>query len=97
MPTNTITKRYYPALSEVISTEDLPEFLHFAEEGLENILSKIYYKNLQYSRSQRGDSAFYSLDIISKSIGLPLPFGMRLVLNPDTDTLRVSRVPLDKT
>ncbi|TDQ77457.1 hypothetical protein [Sphingobacterium yanglingense] len=85
MPTNTITKRYYPALSEVISTEDLPEFLHFAEEGLENILSKIYYKNLQYSRSQRGDSAFYSLDIISKSIGLPLPFGMRLVLNPDTD------------
>lgn len=86
MPTNaTITKRYYPALSEVISTDDLPEFLNFAAEGLEGLLSKIHYKNLQYSRSLRGDSAFYSLDIVANNIGLPLPFGLRLVLNPDED------------
>lgn len=38
-----------------------------------------------FSRSLRGDSAFYSLDIIAKNIRLQLPFGMRLVLNPDED------------
>jgi len=32
--TNAVTKRYYPALSEVIAIDDLPEFLHFAEDGL---------------------------------------------------------------
>jgi hypothetical protein len=84
MPTtNVITKRYYPALSEVITVDDLPEFLHFAEDGLNLLLDKIHYKNLQYSKSYRGDAAFYSLDIISKNIGLDLPFGLRFVLNPD--------------
>ena len=28
--TKPITKRYYPSLSEVITVDDLPEFLHFA-------------------------------------------------------------------
>ncbi|MGY0041043.1 hypothetical protein [Pedobacter sp. NJ-S-72] len=83
--TKPITKRYYPALSEVITTDDLPEFLHFAEDGLNLLLDKIHYKNLQYSKSQRGDSAFYSLDIVTGNIGLNLPFGLRLVLNPDVD------------
>ncbi|UIR56360.1 hypothetical protein LZQ00_00695 [Sphingobacterium sp. SRCM116780] len=83
--TNTITNRYYPALSEVITVDDLPEFLHSAEEGLNGLLDRIHYKNLQYSRSQRGDSAYYSLDVVAKNIGLALPFSMRLVLNPDED------------
>lgn len=83
--TKVVTRRYYPALSEVITIADLPEFLHFAENGLNQLLDKIHYKNLQYSKSQRGDSAFYSLDIVTNNIGLDLPFGMRLVLNPDVD------------
>ncbi|WP_145861289.1 hypothetical protein [Pedobacter suwonensis] len=86
MPANqVVTRRFYPALSEVITVDDLPEFLHFAENGLNQLLDKIHYKNLQYSKSQRGDSAFYSLDIVSNNIGLDLPFGLRLVLNPDED------------
>jgi len=83
--TTAITKRYYPALSEVIKADDLPEFLHFAENGLSSVLDHIHYKNFQYSKSARGDSAFYSLDIISKNLGIDLPFGLRLVLNPDED------------
>lgn len=83
--TTAITKRYYPALSEVIQADDLPEFLHFAENGLSSILDHIHYKNFQYSKSARGDSAFYSLDIISKNLGIDLPFGLRLILNPDKD------------
>ncbi|ETZ21004.1 hypothetical protein N824_02505 [Pedobacter sp. V48] len=35
MPTTkAVTKRYCPALSEMITVDDLPEFLHFAENGL---------------------------------------------------------------
>ena len=59
--TNVIPKRYYPALSEVISIHDLPEFLLLAEDGLIMLLNKIHYKNLQYSKSYRGDAPFYSI------------------------------------
>jgi hypothetical protein len=50
MPTasTTLAKRYYPKLSEVITIEDLPEFLSFAEDGLNTIFDKIHYKDLQY-------------------------------------------------
>jgi hypothetical protein len=90
MPTNPITAvpiptpRYYPRLSEIVTVDDLPEFLSFVENGLNTIFDKIHYKNLQYSKGYRGDSAFYSLDIVtSKRLALPLPFDLALVLNPD--------------
>lgn len=90
MPTNPIpavpipTARYYPRLSEIITVDDLPEFLSFVEDGLNSIFDKIHYKNLQYSKGYRGDSAFYSLDIVTSSpLSLPLPFDLKLVLNPD--------------
>ncbi|MTH18287.1 hypothetical protein [Flavobacterium sp. LC2016-01] len=92
MPTNPIpavpipTARYYPRLSEIVTVDDLPEFLSFVEDGLNSIFNKIHYKNLQYSKGYRGDSAFYSLDIVtSEKLSLPLPFGLGLVLNPDLD------------
>ena len=92
MPTNPIpavpipTARYYPRLSEVVAVDDLPEFLSFVQNGLNAIFDKIHYKNLQYSKGYRGDSAFYSLDIVtSTKLALPLPFGLGLVLNPDLD------------
>jgi len=78
------TPRYYPRLSEIVAVDDLPEFLSFVQNGLNSIFDKIHYKNLQYSKGYRGDSAFYSLDIVtSKKLALPLPFGLGLVLNPD--------------
>lgn len=84
VPIPTATARYYPRLSEIVTVDDLPEFLSFVENGLNAIFDKIHYKNLQYSKGYRGDSAFYSLDIVtSKKLALPLPFGLGLVLNPD--------------
>lgn len=59
MPTNPIpavpvtTARYYPRLSEIITVDDLPEFLSFVENGLNSIFDKIHYKNLQYSKGYR--------------------------------------------
>ncbi|WP_166922442.1 hypothetical protein [Flavobacterium poyangense] len=90
MPTNPIpavpipTARYYPRLSEIVTVDDLPEFLSFVENGLNSIFDKIHYKNLQYSKGYRGDSAFYSLDIVTgEKLAIPLPFGLGLILNPD--------------
>ena len=67
---NTVAKRYYPKLSEVITVEDLPEFLTIAQDGLNAILNKTHYKNIQYTRSYRGNAAFYSLDIVGKTLAL---------------------------
>lgn len=85
MPNIVPTARYYPKLSEVITVDDLPEFLSFVENGINAIFDKIHYKNLQYSKSVNGDAAFYSLEIVSTELALPLPFDMKLVLNPDPD------------
>ena len=60
-----IAKRYYPTLSSVITKDDIPEVLGFLKVGLENLLEKIHYKDLQYSKSPTGDAAFYSLSIVS--------------------------------
>ncbi|ASS49322.1 MAG: hypothetical protein A3D31_03645 [Candidatus Fluviicola riflensis] len=83
---NTIVKRYYPRLSEVVTVQDLPEFLNFLENGLEQVFDRIHYKNLQYSKSFNGDAAFYSLDLVTRDrLQFPLPGGMQLVMNPDVD------------
>lgn len=80
-----IAKRYYPTLSSVITKDDIPEVLGFLKEGLENLLEKIHYKDLQYSKSPTGDAAFYSLSIVSPNrIDLEIPgTGIFIVLNPD--------------
>jgi len=40
--TNAVTKRYYPALSEVLNVDGLPNFLDFAEDGLDLLLNVQY-------------------------------------------------------
>jgi hypothetical protein len=79
MPEPAPTARYYPKLSEIITVDDLPEFLSFVQGGLNAIFNKIHYKNLQFSKSFRGDAAFYSLDIVSRE-------AIRLMLLPKKRT-----------
>lgn len=88
--------KYYPALSDIVTINDLPEALNFLEEGIQILFSRIYYKNLQFSKSIRGDSAFYSLDIVStKKLAIELPgTGIFLVLNPDHQDHSISSFPL---
>jgi len=90
MPNLQPTDRYYPRLSEIVTVDDLPDFLSSVQSGLdtafENVFGKIRYKNLQYSKSARGDSAFYALDIVTReSIRFEIAEGMAFVLNPDAD------------
>ena len=94
MPTQPVSQRYYPALSELITVDDLPDFLAFAGAGLETLLNRIHYKNFQFSKSARGDSAFYSLEVVTNNLGLDLPFGLKLVLNPSEDDVSISSFPM---
>lgn len=80
----TITHRYYPRLSSIISEDDIPDILGFIKDGITNLLDRIYFKDFQSSKSLKGDSAFYSLSIVSKKIQIEIPgTGIFLVLNPD--------------
>lgn len=80
-----VTRRYYPTLSSVMSQDDIPEILGFVKDGVLWLFDKIYYKDLQYSKSPRGDAASYSLSIVSSDrLDIELPgTGIFLVLNPD--------------
>ena len=80
-----ISNRYYPSLSELFQIDDLPESLSFIQDSIGKILSSIYYKNLQYSKSPDGSSGQYNLDVISRErIELELISGIKLVVNPDS-------------
>jgi hypothetical protein len=93
-----VIKRYYPTLSSVVSLDDFPESLGFLKQAIENLFSKIHYKDLQYKKSPKGDAAFYSLSIVSNKLAIELfGSGISLVLNPDesdTADFNISAFPV---
>ncbi|MDF2933165.1 MAG: hypothetical protein K0R36_2496 [Chryseobacterium sp.] len=95
MPTQN-TLIYYPAITDIVKPDDLPEFLSFIKTGLEAVLSKIYYKDYYFSKNISGSEAFYSLSIVSKTkLALELPgTGISLVLNPDLQDGDISSFPI---
>ncbi|QTD39024.1 hypothetical protein JL193_07180 [Polaribacter batillariae] len=84
---NIPTKRYYPTLSSVVTEEDIPDILGFLKDGISNLLKKVHFKDLQFSKSARGDAAFYSLSIVTKDrLDIEVPgTGIFLILNPDIE------------
>ncbi|MBS1914162.1 MAG: hypothetical protein JST22_19395 [Bacteroidetes bacterium] len=81
------TSEFYPPLSDIISVDALPEQLSFVKGGLASILDGIFYRNFQFSKSARNDSAFYSLDLVAyKRLAIEIPgTGMSLLINPKHD------------
>ena len=83
MPVNPL----YPKLSSLTTVSDLPEQLSFVQDGLENILSDLYYKDLIYKKNIKGDGGFYQLVVLAyKRIGFQIPgteFG--IILNPSNE------------
>jgi hypothetical protein len=77
-------EKFYPPISTLIELDNLPEQLSFIKSGLQTLFNDIYYRDLQYSKSARGDAAFYSLSIVSKKrLDFEIPgTGMFLILNP---------------
>ncbi len=68
MSTSNITPRFYPNLISVIDIENLPAVFGQLniEDRLKNVLEKIFFKDLQYSKSDTKDAAFYSLSLIAR-------------------------------
>jgi len=97
-PQVAVTRRYYPTLSTIVNEDDIPEILGFLKESIANLLGKVHYKDLQYSKSPRGDAAFYSLSIVSpRKLAIELPgTGISLVLNPNVtgDDYNISAFPI---
>jgi hypothetical protein len=97
MPNNTPTQpyHYYPPLSKLITLDSLPSSLDFVKNIAQDIFSKIYYKNYQGSISPLGDSAFYSLSIVSQTrIDFNLIYGLKFVLNRDHQDGGISSFPV---
>lgn len=98
MPTGEITKRFYPTLASVVNEDEIPDVLGFLKEGIVYLFDRIHFKDLQYSKSPRGDAAFYSLSIVSKNrLDIEVPgTGVFLVLNPDLDSgdFEISSFPI---
>ncbi|KMQ69204.1 hypothetical protein ACM39_03620 [Chryseobacterium sp. FH2] len=97
MPNNTPTPpyNYYPRLSNLITLDSLPSSLDFVKNIAQSIFSKIYYKNYQGSISPLGNSAFYSLSIVSKTrLEFNLVYGLKFVLNRDHQDNSISSFPV---
>lgn len=96
MPNNTPPQLYYyPRLSNLITLDSLPSSLDFVKNLAQSIFSKIYYKNYQGSISPLGDSAFYSLSIVSKTkLEFDLIYGLKFVLNRDYEDDTISSFPV---
>lgn len=90
------TTAFLPALSSIVNLDDLPENLQFIETGIDTLLDDIYFRALQYSRSDKGDEAFYSLVLVlNKKTGFTIPgTEMELVLNPDFDGTSLTEIPV---
>jgi hypothetical protein len=88
--------KFYPSVSSIVQLSDLPEQLNFIQEGLDALFDNLYYRDLQFVKSQNGDEAFYSLILIShKKIGVTVPgLDLSLVLNPNFDNADASEFPI---
>ena len=95
MPTET----FFPKLSSVVRIESFPEQLSFIQDGLNNLLDKLYYRDFQFVQSQNGDSNFYSLVLVShKKLSIDIPgTGLALIFNPghSGNTSEISEFPIE--
>jgi hypothetical protein len=80
-----LTQKYNPTLTDLLKVDELPENLGFLQGPLSSFLDKLFYQNLQAFKSSNGDSASYTLDIITyKKLTLfEIPgTGVAFVVNP---------------
>jgi hypothetical protein len=80
-----LVQKYKPTLADLLKVNSLPENLGFLQGPLSSFLDKLFYENLQAFKSANGDSASYTLDIITykKLVLLEIPgTGVAFVVNP---------------
>ncbi len=78
-------QKFYPSIDTLVNLDNLPEELSFLKTKLETVLQEIYYDNLVVEKSNFNDTAFYKLNLLSKSLEFEiLGTGFKLVINPNT-------------
>lgn len=77
-------KSFYPNLSTIVTVDAFPEELQFLENGLQNALDNIYFKDLQYVRSEDTSTGYYNLILITgEALKLDIgTSGFSLIVNP---------------
>ncbi len=74
----------YPKLNQLLPLERIPNELEVIKEVLASVLDSIFVKNLIVGKSYEGDAGYYTLDLVTDSLGVDIPFvdDLRLVFNP---------------
>lgn len=74
----------YPKLNQLLPLERIPNELEAIKEVLASVLDSIFVKNLIVGKSYEGDAGYYTLDLVTDSLGVDIPFvdDLRLVFNP---------------
>ncbi len=76
-------QKYYPPLSDLVDAKALPGDFEALEnllnEGIDLILGKIFYKDFSVQVINSGETKFYSIKLLTKTIRLPLVADMNLV------------------
>lgn len=87
---------FYPDLSSIMVADSFPEELQFIEQGLQNILDKVYYKNLQFAKSADGSCSYYNLSLVTNEVlKIPIPgTDFAIVFNPGSSNETVIPVTL---
>jgi len=58
---------FYPALSTVVSVDQVPDNLSFVADSIDNLLDQVYFKDLQLEKSNDGSTYSCLVDIVSTS------------------------------
>ncbi|HKP52943.1 MAG TPA: hypothetical protein VJ183_09850 [Chloroflexia bacterium] len=93
-----MTTPFYPPISRLIDASAIPgdfqDFEDLAQDGIDLILGKVFYKDLVTDVSADGVTRYYSLTILTRELKLPLlGSGMNLVFFYGT-TIGFSEFPI---
>lgn len=57
--------KFYPTLDSLVPLDNLPDGLGLVKDGLQNVFSKVYYKDFVFFNSLLGDRIDYKITILS--------------------------------
>ena len=79
------SNNFYPSITDLFSADQLPVDLGDFGQNVQGMLSNIFYKDYQFSKSHKGESASYSLTLLTYTpVGIEIPGtgGLSILLNP---------------
>jgi hypothetical protein len=74
----------YPSLKTLLQPEQLPQGLGMLQNGIDQVLGRIFYKDLVINKSKKGDKSNYTFNLVTfDTLGIDIPgTGLKLLLNP---------------